>query len=162
MIAEAPASTGCAFTGYETVWPDRAKRDSYSASFGGRGYRRLDFNAFVSAWIKHGSCPIWTSACAMRRDLLLKAVAENRARPELHLDLLDLVTFCGAAPRFPLAAYALGYGWRSPKEEMQGSEVGSAVQAGRLLDVVRYCAGDVLATSHVYACINAPPDQPAP
>jgi glycosyltransferase involved in cell wall biosynthesis len=82
MIAQAPASTGCAFTGYETVWPDRAKRDGYSASFDGRGYRRLDFNAFVSAWIKHGSCPIWTSACAMRRDLLLKAglFPEHRCR----------------------------------------------------------------------------------
>lgn len=120
-------------------------------TFNGRGF---DLPVLIHRSIKHGV----TDA----RDLLLKAVAENRARPELHLDLLDLVTFCGAAPRFPLAAYALGYGWRSPKEEMQGSEVGSAVQAGRLLDVVRYCAGDVLATSHVYACINAPPDQPAP
>lgn len=29
-----------------------------------------------------------------------------------------------------------------------------AVQKGRIIEVVRYCDGDVLATVHVYACIN--------
>lgn len=123
-------------------------------TFNGRGF---DLPVLIHRSIKHG--------VAAGRELLMKAMAENRYRPQMHLDLLDVVTFYGAAPRFPLAAYTLGYGWRSPKEDMHGSEVGGAVKAGRLLEVVRYCAGDVLATSHVYACINgrpaAPPDAPA-
>jgi hypothetical protein len=118
-------------------------------TFSGRGF---DLPVLIHRSIKHG--------VTEGRELLMKAMAENRYRPQIHLDLLDVVTFYGAAPRFPLAAYAVGYGWRSPKEDMHGSEVGGAVQAGRLLDVVRYCAGDVLATSHVYACINARPAVP--
>jgi hypothetical protein len=39
---------------------------------------------------------------------------------------------------------------------MDGAHVHTAVQAGRMLDVVRYCAGDVLATAYIYkqaACL---------
>jgi hypothetical protein len=63
---------------------------------------------------------------------------------------MDTATFIGASPRWPLAAYAVGHGWPSPKSEMSGAQVWPAIQDGRLLDVVRYCAGDVLATTHVY------------
>jgi Predicted 3'-5' exonuclease related to the exonuclease domain of PolB len=84
------------------------------------------------------------------RDLLVKAVSENRYRPVLHLDLLDAVTFGGASNRWPMAAYAIGYGWGSPKHDLDGAQVWAAVQAGRILDVVRYCAADVLATTHIY------------
>jgi hypothetical protein len=65
---------------------------------------------------------------------------------------MDTVTFGGAAPRWPLAAYAIGYGFKSPKTDMNATQVWPAIQAGRLLDVVRYCAGDVLATAHLYRC----------
>ena len=75
-------------------------------------------------------------------ELLMEAANESRYRPLLHIDLLDVVTFCGAAGRWPMAAYAIGYGWRSPKAEMDGTKV--AVREGRILDVVRHCAGDVL------------------
>ena len=81
---------------------------------------------------------------------LVKAARENRYNPVTHVDLMDVVTFNGAAPRWPLAAYAIGYGFKSPKHDMDGSEVWPAVQAGRILDVVRYCAGDVVATAHIY------------
>lgn len=119
-------------------------------SFNGRGF---DLPVLVHRSIKHG--------VTAGRDLLVRAMAENRYRPERHVDVMDLVTFCGATPRFPLAAYAVAYGWPSPKAEMHGSEVGSAVRAGRLLDVVRYCTGDVLATSHVYTNFTAHPGSTA-
>jgi hypothetical protein len=89
-------------------------------------------------------------SAARGRTLILKAMNENRYRPLLHIDLMDVLTFFGVASRWPLAAYALGYGLASPKGEMDGSQVGPAVAAGRILDVVRYCAGDVWATAEVY------------
>lgn len=89
------------------------------------------------------------------RALLLKAVRENRYQQRLHVDLLDTVTFFGASPRWPLAAYVVGYGHPSPKEGMDGSQVGAAVAQGRILEVVRYCAGDVVATAQIYRRLAA-------
>jgi len=79
---------------------------------------------------------------------------ENRFRPQLHVDLLESVTAFGATGRWPLAAYAIGYGFRSPKDDMDGSQVSEAVAAGRLPEVLKYCAGDVIATAHVLARIE--------
>jgi len=113
-------------------------------TYNGRGF---DLPVLIHRSVKH--------RITEGRDLLSKAVGENRYRPVMHVDLLDAVTFFGAAPRFPMAAYAIGYGWPSPKQDMDGSQVWGAVQAGRILDVVRYCAGDVLATAHVYLRLNS-------
>jgi len=115
-------------------------------TYNGRGF---DLPVLIHRSVKH--------RITEGRELLSKAVSENRYRPVMHVDLLDAVTFFGAAPRFPMAAYAIGYGWPSPKQEMDGSQVWGAVQAGRVLDVVRYCARDVLATAHIYRCLNARP-----
>lgn len=114
-------------------------------TYNGRGF---DLPVLVHRAIKHG--------VSDGRDVLAKAARENRYNPLMHLDLMDAVTFNGAAPRFPLAAYAIGYGFPSPKRDMDGSQVGPAVHAGRILDVARYCAGDVLATTHVYRCLYEP------
>lgn len=112
-------------------------------TYNGRGF---DLPVLIHRSLKH--------RVTEGRELLIKAAMENRYRPLVHVDLLDTVTFCGAAGRFPLAAYALGYGWRSPKQDMHGAQVSPAVQQGRIIDVARYCAGDVLATAHVYQCVN--------
>ncbi len=89
------------------------------------------------------------------RQSVERLLQENRFRPQQHIDLLETVTAFGATGRWPLAAYAIGYGYRSPKGEMDGSLVTEAVQAGRLVDVARYCAGDVLATTHVLEKIES-------
>jgi len=96
------------------------------------------------------------------RQRIRQAAQDNRYRPSVHVDLMDVVTFAGAASRWPLAAYALGYGFASPKQDMDGAQVGPAVAAGRLLDVVRYCAGDVLATAHMLRCLHDELPAPAP
>lgn len=88
---------------------------------------------------------------ANRIATFLKLVRENRYNAVQHIDLLEVVTFNGVAGRWPLAAYVIGYGARSPKDEMDGAQVGEAVRGGRIIDVVRYCANDVLATSLLYA-----------
>ena len=119
-----------------------AQANAQVVTYNGRGF---DLPVLVHRAIKHG--------VAEGRDLLVKAARDNRYNPVLHIDLMDVVTFGGAAPRWPMAAYAIGFGLQSPKHDMDGSEVWPAVQAGRILDVVRYCAGDVLATAHVYRSV---------
>lgn len=108
-------------------------------TYNGRGF---DLPVLVHRSIKHG--------VHNGRAVLTRAANENRFHPATHLDLMDVVTFTGASGRWPLAAYAVGYGFTSPKEEMDGAQVGPAVAGGRIVDVVRYCAADVLATLHVY------------
>jgi hypothetical protein len=42
----------------------------------------LEFEHFLAAWLRHGDSPIWTGACAFRRDILLRAglFPEGRCR----------------------------------------------------------------------------------
>jgi hypothetical protein len=120
--------------------------NSRLVTFNGRGF---DLPVLVHRSIKH--------RVTQGRELLSTAATENRYRPLLHLDLMDVVTFSGASPRWPMAAYAIGYGFRSPKNDLSGSQVSAAVQAGRIVDVVRYCAGDVIATAHIYQRLEAVP-----
>jgi predicted PolB exonuclease-like 3'-5' exonuclease len=108
-------------------------------TYSGRGF---DLPVLIHRSVKHGV----TEGVA----LLHKAVREHRFNPQRHFDLLDSVTFYGASSRWPMAAYAIGYGHRSPKDDMDGSQVGLAIGNGRILDVVRYCAGDVVATAQIY------------
>jgi DNA polymerase elongation subunit (family B) len=117
--------------------------NSQLVTYNGRGF---DLPVLIHRSIKH--------RITEGRELLMKAMSENRYRPLLHVDLQDAVTFCGATGRFPMAAYAIGYGWRSPKADMHGAQVGAAVRDGRIIDVVRYCVGDVLATAHIYLSLN--------
>ncbi|HVM97207.1 MAG TPA: hypothetical protein VMT89_12515 [Candidatus Acidoferrales bacterium] len=118
--------------------------DPYLVTFNGRGF---DLPVLLHRSVR---CNL-----ARGRAVLLKALNDNRYRPSLHIDLMDFLTFFGATSRWPLAAYALGYGLSSPKSEMDGSQVGPAVAAGRIVDVARYCAGDVRATAEVYRKVKA-------
>lgn len=128
-----------------------AQSNAQLVTYNGRGF---DLPVLVHRGIKHG--------VADGRDVVVKAARENRYHPLLHIDIMDVVTFTGAAPRWPMAAYAIGYGFKSPKDDMDGSQVWPAVQAGRILDVVRYCAGDVIATAHIYRCLQETVGTPKP
>lgn len=113
-------------------------------TYSGRGF---DLPVLIHRSVKHD--------VTEGRTQLIKALRENRYNQRLHVDLLDTVTFFGASSRWPLATYAIGYGHRSPKDDMDGSQVGAAVAGGRILEVVRYCAGDVMATTQIYRRLAA-------
>jgi hypothetical protein len=83
LISDAPETTGCIFTGYEKVWSSgRVVRDIHSMRRARLPPKSLDFEDFLSEWIALGSAPIWTSACVIRRDVLLAAglFPEHRCR----------------------------------------------------------------------------------
>lgn len=74
LIGRASNRTGCVFTGYERDWGDRpAERDRYTAGRESDGFAPLDFEGFLSVWVRFDECPIWTSASAFRRDVLFQA-----------------------------------------------------------------------------------------
>jgi len=83
LVARATETTGCVFTGYEKVWSgNRIVQDMHSMRYETIGIRAWDFESFLSNWIDLGTSPIWTSACAIRRDILLQVglFPEQRCR----------------------------------------------------------------------------------
>ncbi len=83
MIESAPREVGCVFTGYEKVRASgKIERDIHSAHYRNAGVHSYSFEGFLADWIALGSAPVWTSACAIRRDVLLRAglFPEGRCR----------------------------------------------------------------------------------
>lgn len=83
LVACASDTIGCVFTGFEKVWSgNRTVRDEHSVRYGHLDMRSWNFESFVSEWIRIGSSPIWTSACAIRRDILIQVglFPERRCR----------------------------------------------------------------------------------
>jgi glycosyltransferase involved in cell wall biosynthesis len=103
LIARAPSRAGCVFTGYERDWGDRpAERDKYSAGRASDGFAQLDFDGFLSAWLTFDECPIWTSASAFRRDVLIQAgLFPERCRRGGDKDLWLRVMACADALSSP-------------------------------------------------------------
>jgi glycosyltransferase involved in cell wall biosynthesis len=84
LIKSAPWNTGCVFTGHEKVWANGiVVRDRYSLRHRRDGVRSLSLEAFIKEWLAIGRSPIWTSACAIRRDILIKVGLFPEARCRL-------------------------------------------------------------------------------
>jgi succinoglycan biosynthesis protein ExoO len=74
LIEHAPAEVGCVFTGWEDRWADQdPTQDRYSAQRRDADPVRLDFDAFLEAWLDLGFTPMCGSAVAFRRETLVKA-----------------------------------------------------------------------------------------
>jgi len=69
-----------------------------------------------------------------------------------HCDLLEQLTFYGATRRYNLDFYAKFFGIVSSKDEgITGDMVGELYQAGKYLEIARYCARDLATTAELYA-----------
>lgn len=72
--AQEPLGVAGVFAGYANVWPDgRKEADRYTRRVGRDRARTLDFAALLTTWLELEECPIWTSASAFRRDVLINA-----------------------------------------------------------------------------------------
>ncbi len=72
-----------------------------------------------------------------------------------HCDLLEQLTFYGATRRYSLDFYAKFFGIKSSKDEgIDGSMVGELYQAGKYLEIARYCTRDLATTAELYDCWN--------
>lgn len=75
-----------------------------------------------------------------------------RHRLDEHCDLADVLTFGGAVrTHYSLDYWCRRFDITSPKDEgLDGSRVQDAYEAGRLEEIVAYCARDVVATAELY------------
>jgi DNA polymerase elongation subunit (family B) len=96
-------------------------------------------------------CPFITVRSAVHRIKPTRNLLPYRYSDKDHIDLFDQLSFYGAAKRkFPLDMWCRSFGIKSPKEEgITGYDVKNLYQAGRYIDIARYCAGDLTATKEV-------------
>ncbi len=80
----------------------------------------------------------------------------NRYSSLSHVDLLDQLTFYGSVRRkFSLHMWCKAFGIRSPKEDgVTGHEVGGLFKEGRVIEIAKYCVGDLHATKELFEYWN--------
>ncbi|WP_129792161.1 glycosyltransferase family A protein [Sphingosinicella sp. CPCC 101087] len=71
-IARHPQA-GCAASRYVHVHSDRRTPSKICGRLAAAADRPADFEEFLRTWLELGECPIWTSASAFRRDVLIDA-----------------------------------------------------------------------------------------
>jgi len=96
-------------------------------------------------------CPFIAVRSAVHRLKPTRNLMPYRYSDKDHIDLLDQLSFYGAAKRkFSLDIWCRSFGIKSPKADgITGYDVKNLFQAGRYTDIARYCAGDLTATKEL-------------
>lgn len=107
-------------------------------------------NQFITFNGRGFDCPFILVRSAVHKIKPKKDLMPNRYS-DIHIDLLDQLTFYGASRRkFNLDMWCRAFGIKSPKENgITGYEVKDLFRAGKCLDIARYCMGDIRATKEL-------------
>ncbi|MCI0469741.1 MAG: ribonuclease H-like domain-containing protein [Nitrospirae bacterium] len=107
------------------------------------------YNQFITFNGRGFDCPFIMIRSAAKRIKPIRELMPNRYG-DTHIDLMDQFTFYGAFKRFSLDMLCKGFNIKSPKSDgITGCEVKDAFNAGRYVDIARYCAGDLRATKEL-------------
>lgn len=105
---------------------------------------------FVTFNGRNFDCPVLMLRSAMLSVKPSKNLVPYRYSTDAHVDLLEQLTFYGAARKFNLDMYCKAFGIDSPKAEVNGHDVQPMFHAGKYTDIAEYCAGDLFATRLLY------------
>lgn len=162
VIAALNPDTGKGKVWYEAAEPaKRPSRDGLFEEIGG-GERDLlagfwetaaRFERLVSFNGRSFDGPFLSVRSAIHGVAPTRNLAGYRYSVESHVDLMEILTFQGAAGTRPsLHAACVAFGIPSPKSaEMHGYAVGDAYAEGRLAEILDYCRRDVEATAALLA-----------
>ena len=97
-------------------------------------------------------CPFIMIRSAIHKITSAKNLMPNRYSSDMHIDLLDRLTFYGSVRRkFSLHMWCKAFGIKSPKEgEITGYQVKDLFKEKRFLEIAQYCIGDIVATKQLY------------
>lgn len=85
------------------------------------------------------------------KDLMSNRYNSSKFSGAVHYDLYDLLSFYGASrKKGSLHMWCRAFGIKSPKTEMDGSEVAGAYKDGRYFDIAKYNAADLRATAELF------------
>jgi len=97
-------------------------------------------------------CPFLMIRSAINNIKSTKNLMPNRYSSDMHIDLLDRLTFFGSMRRrFNLHMWCKAFGIESPKEgEVTGYQVKDLFNDGEYLKIARYCLNDIIATKKLF------------
>lgn len=114
------------------------------------------YDQFITFNGRGFDCPFIMIRSAVNKIKPSRDLLPNRYY-DTHIDLLDRLTFYGASKRrFSLDMWCKTFGIKSPKSDnktselITGNEVKDLFKAGRHIDIARYCARDIKATSELF------------
>jgi DNA polymerase elongation subunit (family B) len=86
------------------------------------------------------------------KNLMSNRYTGSQPSSALHIDLFDQLTFYGATrTRSSLHFWMKAFGLKSPKDDgVTGDNVKELYSSGRILDIAKYNAGDLVATRDLY------------
>jgi len=111
-----------------------------------------DYHQIITFNGRGFDCPFLMIRSAIRKIKSSKNLMPNRYSSDMHIDLLDRLTFFGSVrKKFSLHMWCKAFGIKSPKEgEITGYQVKDLFKEGKFLEIAQYCVGDVVATKELY------------
>lgn len=108
-------------------------------------------NKFVTFNGRGFDCPTLMLRSAMLGVKPTKNLVPYRYSADIHIDLLEQLTFYGTARKFNLDFFCKAFGIESPKANgITGLDVFPMFKAKEYENIARYCAGDLWATRELY------------
>ncbi len=108
-------------------------------------------NKFVTFNGRGFDCPVLMLRSAMNGIRPSKNLMPYRYSSDIHVDLLEHLTFYNASRKFNLDFYCKAFGIESPKSNgVTGHDVKDMFRDGKFIDIAKYCAGDLWATRELY------------
>jgi len=104
---------------------------------------------------KYFDVPFLLLRSAVLRVKPSKLLSTSKYDNKTHIDLLDQLTFSGLTKKFNLDFYCQSFGIQSSKNnEVNGMEVKTLYEAGKIKEIAQYCKEDVRATFELYQIWN--------
>jgi DNA polymerase elongation subunit (family B) len=112
----------------------------------------LEYQQIVTFNGRGFDCPFLMIRSAINNIKASKNLMPNRYSSDMHIDLLDRLTFYNSMRRrFNLHMWCKAFGIASPKEgEVTGYQVKDLFNAGEYLKIARYCLNDIVATKKLF------------
>jgi len=115
-------------------------------------WKALSFaHKFVTFNGRGFDCPVLMLRSAMLGVKSTKNLMPYRYSSDVHIDLLEQLTFYNAYRKFNLDFYCKAFGIPSPKASgVTGHDVAPLFEAGEYESIATYCAGDLWSTRELY------------
>ena len=109
------------------------------------------YDQFITFNGRGFDCPFLMIRSAILEIIPSKNLMPYRFSTDIHIDLLEQLTWQGAVRKFSLDFYCKAFGIKSPKANgINGLDVPVLYKEGKYQDIAKYCFGDLLATKELY------------
>lgn len=147
------------FVYYESNKPDEWNSESTNVHYKGLSEKEMlesfwNIALYVDQFITFNGRNFDVPFLMMRSAMLKVKPTKNLMAyryGDVHIDLLEQLTFYNTTRKFNLDFYCHAFGIESPKaKDISGMEVKTLYEAGRITDIAVYCSKDIYATYQLF------------